>query len=267
MHIIDGNKLSLRTDLLLDKNVKKMKVVEENGVAVYRAKNGNHSYSTISFIDATDKDQANIITKLFVKELKNYLPKEKKKVLIIGLGNRNSTADAIGPKSLDQILVTRHLFDLGDIEEGYSNVSIFEPSVYGNTGINSVELIQEVVKLVEPECCIIIDSLCTSSTSRMNKTIQITDAGISPGSGVFNNRGELSSNTLSCSVIAIGVPTVVDIVSLIVEVLDKHNIHNINIEENFIVTPKEIDFLVERLSFIIGNSLNKALHQSFLSTK
>ena len=267
MHIIDCNNLSLRTDLLLDGKVKSNKVYEEDGVKLFHAMNNQYSYSTISFMDATDKDQASIIIKVLTKELKRYIKKENSKVLIIGLGNRNSTADAIGPKTLDQILVTRHLFDLGDIEKGYSNVSIFEPSVYGTTGINSVDLIKEVVKLVEPDYCIIIDSLCTSSTKRMNKTIQITDAGINPGSGVFNDRGELSNKTLSCKVIAIGVPTVVDIVALIVEVLNEHNVHNIEIADNLIVTPKEVDYLVDRLSFIIGNSLNKVLHQSFISTK
>ena len=267
MHIIDCNNLSLRTDLLIDNKVKNNKILEKNGVELYRTTKDNLNYSTISFIDTTDKDQAKIIGEILTEELKNYIKVRKSKVLIIGLGNRFSTADAIGPKTLDQILVTRHLFNIGDIEQGYSNVAIFEPSVYGTTGIDSVEIIKEVVKLINPDYCIIIDSLCTSSTNRMNRTIQITDAGINPGSGVFNDRGELSNKTLNTKVIAIGVPTVVDIVSLIVEVLNKHNVHNIDINENLIVTPKEIDFLVEKLSFIIGNSLNKVLHEAFISTK
>lgn len=258
MHILDLKKNDLRTDLVMDNNIKSEKVYSEQGVELYNSSLNNYHYSTITFIDSTDKDQKRVIESILTKELKKYIDKDK--VLIIGLGNRKSTPDALGPKSLDQILVTRHLFSIGDVEGGYSNVAIFEPSVFGQTGISSVELIKKVVDIVKPDSCIIIDSLCTSNSNRLNKTIQITDKGINPGSGVFNDRGELSSDTLNCRVVAIGVPTVVDMDALIKNTLGEKLEENIEVEDNLIVTPKEIDYLIESLSFIIGDSINKALH-------
>lgn len=267
MHIIDFSKLSLRTDLVLDSSIKSEELYNKDGVVLKRTIKDKNKYSSISFIDITDKDQSKLVEKLMIKELKEYIQNKMNKILVIGLGNRNSTPDALGPKSIDQILVTRHLFNLGDVEEGYSNVAIFEPNVYGTTGIDSVELIKEVVKLVNPDYVIIIDSLCTSSTSRMNKTIQITDAGINPGSGVLNDRGELSSRVLGCKTIALGVPTVVDIYAVIIDLLKKYNITEIEDYDNLIVTPKEIDYVIEKLAVTIGTAINKALHESFLSTK
>lgn len=230
-------------------------ILEEDGVQLFHAEYEGHHYSTIGFLDSTDKDQRKIISKFLIEELKRYVRSDSK-VLIVGLGNRNSTADSLGPKCLDQILVTRHLFTLGSVEKGYSNVCIFEPNVYGSTGINSVDLIKRVVDLVQPNLFLVIDSLCTSSVERMNRTIQITDSGISPGSGVFNNRGELSSNSLGCPVIAIGIPTVVDIHSLV-----PSDVHD------FIVTTKDIDYVMNSLSFLVSDSINKVLHENYLSTK
>ena len=202
MHIIDTKSSNLRTDLILDFNIPSNKILSNKGVSLYSSMKENFNYSTITFIDSTDHEQSSIIESILVNELKRYI-KKNKKVLIIGLGNRKSTPDSLGPKVLDNILVTRHLFTLGDVEEGYSNVSIFEPSVFGSTGISSIDMIKKIVELVKPDYCILIDSLCTSNSNRLNKTIQITDKGINPGSGVFNNRGELSENTLNILFITI----------------------------------------------------------------
>lgn len=248
MHIINTNKFDLRTDLIIDENIDNSNIKEVDGVMLYYNKKDEYNYSTISFIDITDKDQKRIIEDLLVEELKKYI-KDNKKVLVIGLGNRKSTPDSLGPKTLDNILVTSHLFTIGEVEEGYSNVSIFEPNVFGSTGIDSVKIIKEVVKLVNPDYTIIIDSLCTKDNNRLNKTIQITDKGINPGSGVLNNRGELSNKTLNTKVIALGTPTVIDI------------------GENLILTPKEIDYIIDNLSIVISKSINKALHKTYTSTK
>lgn len=246
MHIINTDNLDIRTDLIIDNNNINLDY-EYKTIKVYNTKKENYMYTTISYIDITDKDQKKIISEVLIKELNKYI-ESLNKVLIIGLGNRKSTPDSLGPKVLDNILVTSHLFKIGEVEEGYSNVSIFEPNVFGSTGIDSVELIKEVVKLIKPELVIIIDSLCTSNKERLNKTIQITNKGIFPGSGVSNNRGELSSNTLNTNVIAIGTPTVIDI-------------------DNFILTPKDIDYIIDNISIVIGNSINKVLHKNYTSTK
>ena len=255
LHII-RKKSSIHTDLLMDCKVRQNRILEKKGVQLFHANKDSNMYSTIGFSDITDKEQASIVSEFFIRELKDYV-QEKDHILIIGLGNRNSTPDALGPMTLDHVLVTRHLFSLGNVEEGYSNVCIFEPNVFGSTGINSVDLIRMVVDLVSPDLVIVIDSLCTSRVERMNRTIQITNSGISPGSGVFNNRGELSKKTLGRDVLAIGIPTVVDI----------HSLTKQDSLDNFIVTPKDIDYLIEQFSYLLGNSLNKVLHESFVSTK
>ncbi len=259
MHIIDTKKMNLRTDLLIDSQEIKNEIYTNNGVSLYRSKRNSYTFSTITFIDSTDSTQRKIIERLLTEELANYI-EPNSKVLIVGLGNRKSTPDALGPKVLDNILVTRHLFLMGEVQGDYSNVAIFEPSVYGNTGISSVELIKHTVDIVKPDYTILIDSLCTSNESRLNKTIQLTDKGINPGSGVNNNRGELSKEILNSKVIAIGVPTVLDLESLILNILKKYNIDTYEIEDNLIVTPKEVDYLIEKLSFIISNSINNVLH-------
>lgn len=255
LHFIDTNS-KIHTDLLMDMRIPQKRILESDGVSLFHASKDEFHYSTIGFIDISDKDQRKVVSDYLIAELKDYVGNNSK-ILIVGLGNRQSTPDALGPKTLDKILVTRHLFSFGEVEGGYSNVSIFEPNVYGSTGINSVDLIKKVVELVAPDVVIVVDSLCTSSIERMNHTIQITNSGISPGSGVFNDRGELSKKTLGCLVIALGVPTVVDINALI----GKNNINNM------IVTPKDIDSFIENISLLIGDALNKVFHENYDSTK
>ena len=136
------------------------------------------------------------------KELKNIYKymniKDNDNCLIIGLGNEKSTPDSLGPKVLNRIMVTRHLFLLAnsEVSEGVRNVSIFTPNVMGNTGIESADIINNVVKSTNPKFLIAIDALASNSISRINRTIQITDSGIHPGSGIGNNRKEISKKTI-----------------------------------------------------------------------
>ena len=137
-----------------------------------------------------------------------------KKCLVIGLGNINVTPDSLGPYVLDNIVITRHLFEMDNVHVGYSEVSGISPGVMGSTGIETFDIISSLVKEIEVDYVIVVDALAAASLSRVNKTIQITDTGISPGSGVGNKRKELSYDTLGVPVIAIGVPTVVDAVTI-----------------------------------------------------
>ena len=129
---------------------------------------------------------------------------------IIGLGNINSTPDALGPKTIDNLVITRHLHLLNLLEEGFRVVSSITPGVMANTGMETSEVISEIIKLIKPKFVIVIDSLASSSINRLNKTIQITDTGIHPGSGIGNNRKEISEKLFNIPIIAIGIPTVVD---------------------------------------------------------
>lgn len=342
MHTIDLKNKGYRTDLVIDeitrekdtklssKILEKTKNVIVEEVIIDEKTNCNKKkgiYETISFTDITDKNNFKEVEELAIKTLKNMLNKlnisSNAKILVVGLGNASSTPDALGPKTLDHVLVTRHLFLLGDVEEGYRNVASFKPSVTGVTGIETKDLIEGIKEKIKPDILIVIDALASSSIERLNKTIQITSAGISPGSGVGNNRLEISQDTLHIPVIAIGVPTVVDGATIVentlqlllkkisyglenkeneklklvpitnqnylnhtkelskeqkedllgmVGLLDEQELKSLILEVllpvnyNMMVTPKEIDYLIEKLSLLLGNMINKSLHEHFNPT-
>ncbi len=301
MHTVDLDKYSLRTDLIIDKKDNKaiiQKQYKEEDITVVRqvSNRGKNNYVTINFLDVTDKDNYAKVEKVFIRELKRFIKplnlKEKNPVLVIGLGNDKITPDALGPLTIDKVLVTKYLFNIGDVDKGYQNVCSFKPSVTGTTGIETIKMIKNLAKVSGAKCLIIIDALAASSIDRVNKTIQITDTGIHPGSGVNNNRGEVSKKTLNIPVIAIGIPTIVDAKTIVVDIFVKmvnfFNDNNINIlgkikdiekddfkkildevltNNSLMVTPKEIDFVMEKLSLLLGNGINKTLHKNFNTTK
>ena len=331
MHEINTSNWNIRTDLIIEKEAlpsAEKEIVENEKYTISRITSNSNNYTTISFEDITDKDNYKEIETVFIKELKQFLknieiPKDET-VLVIGLGNSNSTPDSLGPKTINNILVTRHLYKLGEVENTYQNVAAFKPEVTGITGIETKDLINSIIKTTSAKLLIVIDALASSSINRVNKTIQITDAGIAPGSGVGNNREALNQQHLKIPVIAIGVPTIVDastIVSDTFEYIKQHfsyqltnhnnpkiklihassqdySNHKTNLTDdqkqlilgevgkltpldlkklidevltpikyNLMVTPKEIDFLIEKLSLLIGNGNNKSLHDSFNPTK
>lgn len=156
-----------------------------------------------------------VINELLIeKNLKN------KKCLLVGLGNINVTPDSLGPYVMDNVIVTKHLFSMNNISEGFSNVAAMSPGVMGTTGMETFEVIKSIVENIDFDFLIVVDALSTNSIERVNKTIQITDTGISPGSGVGNKRKELSENTIGKPVIAVGVPTIVDAVTISSCVID-----------------------------------------------
>lgn len=332
---IDLSKYTLRTDLAIDvisddlegieSNVEKFNDIKVTNVLVKEAgskkinkKIGN--YITIEFSDITDYNHSEALKEIFSKKLKCMLEKMKinssASCLIIGLGNDKSTPDALGPLVINNILVTNHLFLYGDVEKGFRKVSAISPGVMGQTGIETSDLIKGIISSIDTDFIIVVDALASQSIERVNKTIQMTDTGIHPGSGIGNKRKEISSDTLKKPVIAIGVPTVVDAVTIVSDTINymykhysytKDNINkpsnrlitggvnylkkdvsvdsnlkqelfgvvgNLNDDEvkqlifevlspigyNLMVTPKEIDFEIEKLSDIIGNGINRALH-------
>ena len=265
MHTINIDSKTIQTDLILEQDLTcNNKINTKEKYEVINTKINNYHYTTIYFKDITDKDNYQTVQNLFITELKKYLkPKRKDIFLVVGLGNSKSTPDSLGPYTIDNILVTRYLYLMGDVEEGYSNVASFTPNVMGNTGIETSKIIKSIIKECNCTKVIIIDSLKTNHISRLLKTIQITDKGISPGSGIGNNRCEISKKTQGIEVIAIGVPTVVDIKTIIEnETKEKQNITN-----NLILTPTNIDFIIEKLSTLIGNGINISLHENFIRQK
>lgn len=188
---------------------------------------------------------------IIISEL-NSLFCKKDNILVVGLGNRNITPDALGPKVAERILATRHISN--EIKQqtglkGLKNVSVLQPGVLGQTGVETAEIIKAVIKASNAESLVVIDSFAAADAKRLGTTIQLCDSGISPGSGVGNNRNEISKNTVGVPVIAIGVPTC----------LDAALFSNGSIKSRkapMIVTPREIDLLIDRASAVISNSVN-----------
>ena len=263
MHEIDLSKYNIRSDLIIENNFKKYlqdSYIENNIQVDYIKLNKNNilkkmagDYITISFEDITDKTNFSNVLNILIKELKRILKltniKSDDKVLIIGLGNNISTPDSLGYEVLKNITVTRHLFILDNVK-GYRNISILEPNVFGNTGIESQDIILGVVKEIKPNFIIAIDSLSAFSIDRMQKTIQITNTGISPGSGIGNNRGEISQKNLKIPVIAIGVPTVVSSIVIVNDTLKfltkKISYHKKNYQKDKLVLNSTLNYLKEK---------------------
>lgn len=185
-------------------------------------------------------------------------------ILVVGLGNNDITPDAVGPQAASRILATRHLRDeLGEDEENFlvslRRVSAIAGGVLGQTGIETAEIVRALAEQLRPAGIIAVDALACSDISRLGTAIQMTDAGISPGSGVANARKELSEKQLGIPVIAVGVPTVVDMHTIV------RSLTGTDIEvnsPNMMVTPRDVDRLTERASQLIAFGINLALHPS-----
>lgn len=196
-------------------------------------------------------------------ELKALLGNEVRSVLVAGLGNANMTPDAIGPKSTEHVLVTRHLRQNGAFS-GFCSVSVLAPGVLGQTGIEAMETLRGTVRAVQPDAVIAIDALSSRSLARLCATVQLSDTGIVPGSGVGNHRCPLSRGTLGVPVYAIGVPTVVDAATLTLDVLEEAGRSDIDPaalrgHETVMVTTRDIDAQIRELSRIIGYGVDLAL--------
>ena len=334
-HEIDTHNYNFRTDLLLDEinnsnkdyivyedydniNVSTIIVNDDNKNKFYK-KNGK--YITIEFNDVTDYNNSKKLKEVLIKKIEEIIIdnniKQGDTCLVIGLGNKYFTADSLGPLSIENIIVTNHFYSLGiDVEEGFRSVAAISPGVTGQTGIETFDIINSLVKELKPDFLLVIDSLKASKIDRLNKTIQITDSGISPGSGIGNNRKEISKELLNIPVIAIGVPTVVDTLTIVNDSFNymvnyysymKNNINNpseklkiirtnfsvenmndndrkqlfgligtLDEEElklfinetlfhtnyNMIVSVKDIDLQIKKLSDVISTSINNALHKN-----
>lgn len=277
-------------------SVNKVVVDEEEEREVGKKKGVYYSIDTRA-ISTHDSDDMKCCEDALYKVLKEVLLceniDEKVKGLIVGLGNINVTPDSLGPNVIDRVIITRHLFltNPDDVSEGLSEICALSPGVMGTTGIETFDIIQSIIKKVKVDYIIAVDALASRAIDRVNKTIQVTNTGISPGSGVGNKRKELSFETVGVPVIAIGVPTVVDAVTITADIigivqksinekvkgLDEKIFGKIGmlsddekkslIDEalsptglNMIVTPKEVDIDIEELSIVISNAINRAVH-------
>ena len=198
-------------------------------------------------------------------QLKELLPGEGT-VLVIGLGNGAMTPDAVGPLAADSVLVTRHLIAAMPRHfSGFRPVAVFRTGVLGTTGVESAEAVRGLVAQVEPSLVISVDALASRRVGRVCTTVQLSDTGIIPGSGVGNHRHPLNAETLGVPVIAIGVPTVVDSATLAADLLEETGVTDYDEEklrasrQNLMVTPRDIDQQVRDLGKVIGYGINWAL--------
>lgn len=205
------------------------------------------TYCTISFPRLDFVCDTETIVKATVKSLKAVSKHTVNQALVVGLGNTDITPDALGPFVVDRVLATRHLNDKFKQDlglEGLKSVSIITPNVLGKTGIESYDLITAANSKIKPDLIIAVDALACREPERLCRTIQIASSGICAGSGVNNSRKPLSEETVGVPVIAIGVPTVIDANSFF------------DSSENMMVTPKEIDLLVEKSVDILSRAIN-----------
>ena len=197
-------------------------------------------------------------------QLKQLLPAEGS-VLVIGLGNAALTADAVGPLTLDSVLITRHLISAMPRQfSGFRPVAVQRTGVLGTTGVESAEAVRGLVEQVKPGLVIAVDALASRRMGRVCATVQLSDTGIVPGSGVGNHRAALNAETLGVPVIAVGVPTVVDAATLAADLLEESGVEQVDeqkLRENgtFMVTTRDIDQQVRDLAKVVGYGINWAL--------
>ncbi len=259
-----------------DISVTNIEITSEEGEKAFGKKKGTYITIEIQGILEGKEGIKERAARALADQLKKLIPFHYYlKVLVVGLGNEKVTPDSLGPHTIDKVRITSHLFRIydadGDFEMG--NVSGFNPSVTGVTGMETADLIEKAVSLVKPEATIVIDSLAARNIERLSTTIQISDTGIEPGAGMGNRRKSIDEETLGCRVIAIGVPTVIDSKTLIIEAAEKIDSWNekdianyINSRDfDMIVTSTDIDEIIKDFSDIIANAINITLHPGIYS--
>ncbi|NLL81529.1 MAG: GPR endopeptidase [Tissierellia bacterium] len=274
-------------------SVTRIEVLNRNGQEIMQKAIGKYVTIDVPSLNVADQDLKDEISKVVAKEIQGMgYNKDDSKVLIIGLGNWNISPDALGPKVVERVLVTRQYFVNynKEYDETVANVAAMAPGVMGITGIESMDIVRGVVDKIKPDLLVAVDALASRKMDRVSKTIQIADTGISPGSGIGNKRMALNKETLGIPVIAIGIPTVVNAATIVNDTLDlildslkeqaeqgrefynlldqlsEDDKYELIVEvlnpfmANTIVTPKDIDVTIDDLSIILANGLNIALH-------
>ena len=227
------------------------------------------TYITIELPSLTDNfRETDDKVKTIGKEIRRLLPVNGL-LLVAGLGNENITPDSLGPKTGGRVLATRHISGELARSSGLDRlrpVAVINTGVTGQTGIETGEYILSVVKRIKPNAVVAIDALASRRIERLGRTVQISDAGISPGAGVGNHRTRINQETLGVPVISIGVPTVVDARTFADDLLGANDMRrgfSYAQSQPMIVIPREIDLLTERASRLLGFSLNAAMQNSF----
>lgn len=280
------------TEKEINDNIKvsRVKIINQNGEQAIGKPQGTYITIDVKKLKVAREDEIQKTSEVLSEELRNIIDQHIDKqgeILIVGLGNIYVTPDSLGPKVTNEIDVTRHIIKYLPqyIEEGSRPVSAIAPGVLGTTGIETVEILKGIVDNVKPKLLVVIDALASRSIDRISSTIQLSDTGIIPGAGVGNTRQEISQQTLGIPVVAIGIPTVVELATLVSDGIDifidklqekaESNEYLNKLQENdkyeevkealnvgeynMIVTPKEIDDLIENMKDIVARGINFAV--------
>ena len=270
--------------------IERVQILNEKGEKAIRKPIGTYVTIDVKDLKIATEEEKEKAGEVLTKELKNIVDKHvgsQDEVLVVGLGNIYVTPDSLGPKVINEIEVTRHIINYMPqyVKEGTRKISAISPGVLGTTGIETVEILKGIVENIHPKLIIVIDALASRSIERISSSVQISDTGIVPGAGVGNKRSEISIKSLGVPVIAIGIPTCVetavlvnDSLNLFIEKLQDeaksndylNSIKNENNYEeikqilmprdyNLIVTPKEIDGLIENIKDIVAMGINNSL--------
>ncbi len=286
----DINGIEAENELQKDIEISRVKITNEEGEKALAKPIGNYITLDVKNMKTADDEKIEEIAEAVANELRDVIGKHIKDtedILVVGLGNLEVTPDSLGPKVISHIEITRHILEYMPklMPADTRPVSAISPGVLGTTGIETMEILKGIVENIKPKLLIVIDALAARSIERISSSIQIADTGIVPGAGVDNKRKEISQKTLGIPVIALGIPMVVDLASitndcinLFIENLQQKAMSNEYLNElkekdnyeeikealiprdyNMIVTPKEIDILIENMSKIVSKGINKAL--------
>lgn len=264
--------------------VTKVKILSDEGATALNKPMGDYVTIESPYMnDEVERIDEKIINKMseVIKDVSHIVKKDS--VLVVGLGNNDVTPDALGPKVIESLKITRHLVEYAPelIPEGTREISAVIPGVLGTTGIETSDIIKAIVSKISPDLIIVVDALAAKDMSRISRTIQISNTGITPGSGVKNTRFSISQDVMGVPVVAIGVPTVVGVPTIVNEAISyvfEKNSENSNdtnpsedadeymkdILENekfdFMVTPNEIDDIISNISRLVAEGINRALN-------
>lgn len=285
---IDGIK-SEKKDINENLKIERVFITNENGEKAIGKPKGTYVTIDIKNLKIAQNEEIQKASDVLTSELSKILDKHitrKDEILVVGLGNIYVTPDSLGPKVINELDITRHILKYMPevLDQNTRNVCGIAPGVLGTTGMETLEIIKGIVENIHPKLIVVIDSLASRSIERISSSLQISDTGIVPGAGVENARKELSQKTLGIPVIAIGIPTVVELATLVSDGIDifidklqdkaKSNEYLNNLQQedkyeevkealnvgeyNMIVTPKEIDELIKNMSSIVARGINFA---------
>lgn len=247
-----------------DVRITKVMIETKNGAKALGKPMGTYITLEAPNMTEPEEDFHQEISEILAREIKSVLPQPDKEqsILVVGLGNREVTADSLGPNVVDNLFVNRHIvMEYGKVAYNCSKmhlVSTLIPGVMAKTGMESAEIIKGVIGETKPDLVIAIDALAARSTKRLNRTIQITNTGIHPGSGVGNHRNAITQESLRIPVLALGVPTVVDAATIVGDAMGERpaTLKELN---NMYVTAKDVDLQIKQISHILCDGINKAL--------